>query len=93
MIGSVRFGWVRFGKLCFLVRRGSTCVFRLRLGSVRFVSASYSRINVPAGSRINDSVRFDSAGSVRFLIPSCHMGVSILQVVPKILADDFFAST
>ena len=33
-----RFGSVRFGNLCFPVRRGSACVFRKRRGSVSFGS-------------------------------------------------------
>ena len=37
-----RFGSVRFGNVCFPVRRGSACVFRIRRGSVRFGSASGS---------------------------------------------------
>ena len=62
-IDSVRFGSVRVGKLLFLVRCGSACVFRIRRGSVRFGSVPRP---APAGSGIKQrfgSVRF---GSVRF---------------------------
>ena len=55
-----RFGSVCFGYLCFPVRRGSACVFRTRLGSVRFGSVPRPG---PAGSRIN---RFGSVRPVRF---------------------------
>ena len=62
------FGSVRLGNWLFPVRRGSACAFRtrrvsVRFGSVRFGSASGS------GRFRNSTVRFGSAGSVRFLIP------------------------
>ena len=79
IFGSVRFGLVRFGSVRKHIFPGSTW-FGLRfsdrpwLGPVQFGSVPRP---VPAGSGIKrlGSVRFgwfDSAGSVRFLIPSCH---------------------
>ena len=66
-----RFGSVRFGNVFFPVRRGSACVFRTRRGSVRFGSVRF-RVRFRPVPELNGSVRFGSAGSVRFLIPSCH---------------------
>ena len=60
-------GSVRFGQLNFPVRRGSACGFldASWLGSGRF------RVRFRPVPESNGSVRFGSAGSVRFLIPSC----------------------
>ena len=79
-IGSVRFGSglfedssVRLGSVRTIIFPGSMR-FGVHfsnaswLGPVRF--GSFPR-PVPAGFRIKGSVRFGSAGSVRFLIPSC----------------------
>ena len=63
-----RFGSVRFGKIVVLVRRGSACTFRTRSGSVRFSSVQFRSGYGRSGIIV--SVRFGSAGSVWFLIPS-----------------------
>ena len=65
-----RFRSVRFGQLFVPVRRGSACVFRRRRGSVRFGSVRFRVRFRPVPELISSSVRFVSAGSVRFLIPS-----------------------
>ena len=67
-------GLVRFGSDKEIsVRRGSACVFRTCRGSVRF-SAVRFRVRFRPVPELNGSVRFGSAGSVRFLIPSCYQG-------------------
>ena len=63
------FGSIRFGQLSFPLRRGSACVFRTRRGSVRFGSVRF-RLQFRPVPELIVSVRFGSAGSVRFLIPS-----------------------
>ena len=67
-----RFSSVRFGKFIFPVRRGSACVVRTRRGSIRFVSVRF-RVRFRPVPEFNGLIRFGSAGSVRFLIPSCHI--------------------
>ena len=66
---SFRFGSVRTN-ISFPLRRGSACVFRTRRGSVRFGSVRF-HVRFRPIPELNGSVRFGSAGSVRFLIPSC----------------------
>ena len=68
LIGSVRFGSVQKHISSGSTRFGLRFLDMAWLGPVRF--GSFPR-PVPAGSRINGSVRFGSAGSVRFLILSC----------------------
>ena len=70
--GSIRFGSVifdissvRFGKICFPVRRGSACVFRTRRGSVRFGSVRF-RVRFRPVPKLNGSVRFGRFGSVAY---------------------------
>ena len=65
-----RFDSVRFGQFIFPDRRGSACVFRTRSGSVWFGSVQ-CRVRFRPVPELNGSVRFGSAGSVRFPIPSC----------------------
>ena len=67
-----RFGSFRFGNVFCPVRRGLACVFRTRHGSVRFGSVRF-RVRFRPVPESNGSVRFGSAGSVRFLIPSWHV--------------------
>ena len=69
--GSVRFGSVRFEQIILPLRRGSACAFRTRRGSVRFGSVRF-RVRFRPVQELNGSVRFGSAGSVRFLLPSCY---------------------
>ena len=64
-----RFASVRFGNVFFPVRRGSACVFRTRRGSVRSGSVRF-HVRFRPVPELNGSVRFGSAGSVRFLIRS-----------------------
>ena len=66
-----RFGSFRFGNVFFPVRRGSACAFLTRRGSVRFGSVRL-RVRFRPVPELHGSIRFGSAGSVRFLIPSCH---------------------
>ena len=66
IIGSVWF----VSAIHFPVRCGSACVFRTCHGLVRFGSASGSGRFRPV-PELNGSVRFGSAGSVGFRIPSC----------------------
>ena len=67
---SVRFGSVRFGQSNLPVRRGSACAFRTRRGSVWFGSVRF-HVRFRPVPELNGSDRFGSAGSVRFLVPSC----------------------
>ena len=63
-------GSVRFGQICFPVRRGSACAFRTCRDSVRFGSVRF-RVRFWPVPKLTDSAPLGSAGSVRFLTPSC----------------------
>ena len=66
-IGSVRFGSGNCFSRFDAVR---PAFIRTRRGSVRFGSVRL-RVRFRSVPELNGSVRFGSAGSVRFLIPSC----------------------
>ena len=70
LIGSVRFGSEKYSSRFDAVRPAFFGRVVARSGSVSVRFGSSLR-PVPAGSGINSSVRFGSAGSLRFLFPSC----------------------
>ena len=79
-----RFGSVRFGNVFFPVRRGSTCVFRTRRGSVQFGSVPRP-VLASSGIKRFGSVRFGRFGSVSHSFPIIIRIVIILVIMTTII--------
>ena len=100
--GSVRFvsapdfskliGSVRFGQICFPVRRDSACAFRTRRGSVRFGSVRF-RVRFRPVPKLNGSVRFAFLflpAPRRLLSSSCCLGAANPSTAGRACVDSTF---